>query len=161
VALVYPDYLPGLRTLKDPYSSVACGPYHRVLLVLVSPADAARLKAARDSLAPLRRAQRSLSQRGVADAASAWLQSREHADPWARTVAWEQFLGASIQLDGVNPAAARALLAEPLVCGRAPDLLAAALASGDPELAAQCKAKSLRVDPRRQGESMEERLYRF
>ena len=87
--------------------------------------------------------------RDLAALCHAWLAAPGHADPWARTVAWELWLHASLQTRQVDLGGVDALLREPLVSGWAPDALAKELAARDPALAGRCAALALRVDPRR------------
>jgi hypothetical protein len=161
VALVYWDYRPGLSGLQGPVRALAFGAYRPVLLCFPSPADAERLRAVRAELAPLRRAQLSEPQAVQTALAAAWLRDPAHKDPWARTVAWELWLLDGLLYHGVNAAGARRLLAEPLVSGWAPDVLAGETAAADPALSLLCRRKAEAVDPRRAAMSPADRMSRY
>jgi hypothetical protein len=165
VALIYWDYRPGLRTLGprggSPGRALGIGTYHPILLLMPGPTDAARLRAVSDSLVDLRWTQISQPLAVMARDDAQWLQSPQHRDPWGRTVAWEQWLFASLLQRKVELGGVHQMLSEPLVCAWAPDVLAKELQPHDPALALRFREKAEAIDPQRRAMSQEERIARY
>lgn len=151
VVLVHWDYLPGaIQAGIGSLRAIGAHGDSAVFLGVPNPTQLARLRALRAQLRPLNQALRHDSPPAAFRALSAaWLRAPGHSDPWARTVAWEQWLHASLQDRHVDLGGVRAMLSEPLVSGWAPDVLAAELRVTDPALAARCAAKAVATDPRR------------
>ena len=159
-AMLPNDYQPALRGLSATAMAFGGGS-GGILLVLPDPRSLARLKQVSAMASPLSSLALRSDPRELAAACHAWLAAPGHADAWARTVAWELWLHASLQGRQVDLGGVDALLAERLVSGWAPDVLAQELASGDPARSLRCAALALRADPRRAGWTSAERSSRF
>ncbi|HTB33223.1 MAG TPA: hypothetical protein VK842_00015, partial [bacterium] len=157
------DYLPGaLAAGIAPIQEFSTGPGHSLFLVFPGAVQARRLRLLSGQLRPINEAIRGSGHPADLEAlCAAWLRAPGHADPWARTVAWEQWLHASLQTRQVDLGGVRALLGEPLVSGWAPDVLANELQATQPALAQALRAKAVRVDPRRAAWGEERRLARY
>jgi hypothetical protein len=163
VALLHQDYLPAaLGAGIKPVQGISSSAGHAVFLAFPDPAQAQRLRSIRAQLEPLTLAIRASAHPAELSAlCAAWLRAPGHDDPWARTVAWEQWLHASLQSRLVDTGGVTALLGEPLVSGWAPDVLAQELQASQPGLAQRCRDKAVAVDPRRRDWSLDQRLARY
>ncbi len=157
VALVYWDILPGLRTLAPGFKVLYFGGGHPLALVLLPPEDATHLERVQAEVSPLHWRATTRATPDQARILLAWLKAPGHGDVWARTVAWELWLHASLLDRSLDLASVRALLGEPLVSGWAPDTLAVTLAGLRPSLARRFWLKAEAVDPRRRGLPFKER----
>jgi hypothetical protein len=176
VALVPFDYAPALHALRTipavgaprewPYG---CARPDLVFgdrlsgyrLVFPDQKTAFRLRRIRDELSPLHRNQTRRSTLDLSADAAAWLQSGAHADPWARTVAWEIWLHTSLLSQNVDARALPQLLRERLVCAWAPDILSMELRTVSPELSKAFHAKADQIDPARRDLDESDRLKRY
>jgi hypothetical protein len=159
VGVLPDDYQPALRGLSA--TAMEFGNGGGILLVFPDAPGLARMKEVRGWSAPLSGLALRAQPRDLAALCHAWLDAPGHGDPWARTVAWELWLHASLQARQVDLGGVQAMLAEPLVSGWAPDILAHELRDSNPALAQQLGAKAVRVDPRRSGWSETARLARY
>ena|GEM_PF-6652229 len=161
VALIYWDYRPGLRYLGVGKGAINVGTDRPLLLFLPQTADAEKLRHVRDSLLALRWIQISESLGVTTPFDAQWLQVSGNKDPWARTVVWEQWLFSSLLRRTVELGGVRQMLAEPLVCGWGPDILAKELAAKNPALALAFHKKAESIDPRRATMSFPDRIARY
>jgi hypothetical protein len=160
VAMLPWDYQPGLRGLHGTALALG-GDGSGVVLFFPDAAGQARLESVGALTAPLARLALTSQPQALAEACHGWLDGPGHGDPWARSVAWELWLHASLQDRQVDLRGVDAMLAEPLVSGWGPDVLSKELASSDPARAGRCAAKALQVDPRRGAWTQAQRVARF
>jgi MYXO-CTERM domain-containing protein len=161
VALVTWNYRPALEGLAAAAPARSFGSFHPLLLFFPAPESAARLRRVGASLADIHAARHGASSEAILRVSARWLGDPAHRDPWARTVAWDNWLLAGLQMRSLDPGGLRRMLAEPLVCAWAPDELAQVLAPRDPVLALRFREKAEAIEPRRRSESVLERGYRY
>jgi hypothetical protein len=143
------SYAPGLAKEKGQLITVESGAVVPALLFQPDIADAPRWRAIQAQLEPLRRGQLTAPPSETVAVTQAALRDPATSDPWTRTVLWETWLHASLQLNQLEPAAFREGAREPLVSAWYWDAASKRFASVAPELSAQLRQRALRADPRR------------
>lgn len=159
VALVPWHYLRGLEGMAGRLLRVPAPGQTPPYLFLPDDAALARLRAIHAQVEALRRRSLHLPPLRMREEALACLQDGTLKDPWARTVGWEQWLTASLQLGDLDPSLLDQAAREPLVNGWLFDAAGKALSFREPQAAQRLHRRAARADPRRAG--LRDRAWRY
>lgn len=149
VAFIAWDYLPALKGHPGRQVPLDCDCLRAPSLYFPSTAELPRLEGIQRRVAALETALRSTFPVAVPGFITKALSEPDWDDPWSRTVAWELWLNASLQVNAIDPVDFKKAAREPLVSGRFYDLAAAYFEPRAPALARQLRVSAQRADPRR------------
>lgn len=150
VALIAWDYLPALKGRSGHSVPLDCDCLRAPSLYFPSATELPRLEAIQRRVGRLETALRATFPVAVPGFITKTLDGPDWSDPWSRTIAWELWLDASLQINAIDPADFKRAAREPLVSGRFYDLAAAYFLPRAPALAQQLRLSAQRLDPRRQ-----------
>jgi hypothetical protein len=149
VALIAWDYLPALVSLEGYRVSLPATDGRAFTLFFPAASAQARLEKVLQELTALRRHLGHASPVERRRLLQEALDGDDLRDPWSRTVAWELWMEASLQMHDVDPERLNRAAREPLLSGWIFDAAARHIESADPLAAQRLRRRALRADPRR------------